>query len=76
MSDSPQDRGALDVAIDRAARDLPDGMSIAIEVGRNAGWVELRGVCGLVTKRPGSNGELAEQVHQTIDIAIAAMQSK
>ena len=70
---SPAVQGdALDAACQRACMELPEGMSMAIQLERDAGWIELHDSDGEQIELPNADGSLAEQVHQAIDAARAA----
>ena len=74
---SPAAQGdALDAACQRACMELPEGMSMAIQLERDAGWIELHGSYGDQIKLPNADGSLAEQVHQAIEAARAAQEGK
>lgn len=74
---SPASQGdALDAACQRACMELPEGMSMAIQLERDAGWIELHGSYGDQIELPNADGSLAEQVHQAIDAARAAQEGK
>ncbi len=74
---SPASQGdALDAACQRACMELPEGMSMAIQLERNAGWIELHGSYGDQIELLNADGSLAEQVHQAIDAARAAQKGK
>ena len=69
-------RDALDAACQRACMELPEGMSMAIQLERHAGWVELHDSGGEQIELPNADGALAEQVHQAIDATRAAQEGK
>jgi len=74
---SPAAQGdALDAACQRACMELPEGMSMAIQLERDAGWIELHGSYGDQIELPNADGSLAEQVHQAIEAARAAQEDK
>ncbi len=74
---SPAAQGdALDAARQRACMELPKGMGIAIQLERDAGWIELHDSYNDQIKLPNADGSLAEQVHQAIDAARAAQKGK
>ncbi len=67
---------ALDAACQRACMELPEGMSMVIQLEQDAGWIELHGSYGDQVELPIADGSLAEQVHQAIDAARAAQEGK
>lgn len=49
---------------------------MAIQLERDAGWIELHDSYNDQIKLPNADGSLAEQVHQAIDAARAAQGGK
>ena len=67
---------ALDAACQRACMELPEGMSMAIQLERHAGWIELHDSDGEQIELPNADGSLAEQMHEAVNAARAAQEGK
>ena len=65
------DRGILDDALQSAARDLPEGWSIIVQIERGAGWVELYNADGARIDFENVDRDLHEQVAEALKVALA-----
>ena len=62
--------------IQRAAKDLPEGWSIQIELERDAGTVTLHNPAGETVEVETSGEPFSSQIGMTIDVAIEAYREK
>jgi hypothetical protein len=74
-AEQPAPDDALNAAINRAARDLPEGLVVAVHAERGSGWVTLESTAGERFPTPADHYDsLAAELNAAIDAAIQAQE--